>query len=82
MEYLILLQANPKPELPIELFWGLISLLVGLLAWVVVKYINRLDTILDRLDTAVEGIQATLKLYGHRLDNNENEIKALKGRRK
>lgn len=43
-----------RPEMSPDLAWAIIVLLALVLVWALVRYINRLDTILDRLDTAIE----------------------------
>lgn len=76
--YVILLQAQTTPEIPIEIFWATITTLIGIIVWVTIRYITKLDTLLERLDTAVDEIKLTLKVQSQRLDNQEIEIKGLK----
>jgi hypothetical protein len=76
--YAIILQATPPPEIPVGVFWSIITVLIGIIVWVAIRYITKLDTLLERLDTAVDDIKATLKIQGQRLDNQELEIKSLK----
>lgn len=76
--YVILLQAKTTPEIPIEIFWATITTLIGIIVWVTIRYITKLDTLLERLDTAVDEIKLTLKVQSQRLDNQEIEIKGLK----
>lgn len=66
------------PEIPVEVFWAIITLLIGVIVWVAIRYIVKLDALLERLDTAVDDIKATLKLQGQRLDHHEREIGGLK----
>lgn len=66
------------PEIPVEVFWAVITLLIGVIVWVAIRYIVKLDTLLERLDTAVDDIKATLKLQGQRLDQHEGDIRGLK----
>lgn len=76
--YGILLQTKTTPEIPIEIFWATITTLIGIIVWVTIRYITKLDTLLERLDTAVDEIKLTLKVQSQRLDNQEIEIKGLK----
>lgn len=76
--YALLLQAGLRPEIPAEAFWAIITLLVGVIVWVAIRYISKLDVLLERLDTAVDEIKATLKAQGQRLDIHADEIKSLK----
>lgn len=66
------------PEIPVEVFWAIITLLIGVIVWVAIRYIVKLDTLLERLDTAVDDIKTTLKIQGQRLDHHEGEIRGLK----
>lgn len=76
--YAILLQTQSPPEVPVEIFWATITTLIGIIVWVAIRYITRLDTLLERLDTAVDEIKTTLKIQSQRLDNQEIEIRSLK----
>ena len=49
-----------RPEMPPELSWAIITLFSVIIVWVTIRYINRLDKILERLDDAIEGINKTL----------------------
>lgn len=74
----IILQATPSPEIPPAAFWSVIGGLTTIIVFFGIRYITRLDTLLERLDTAVDDIKSTLKIQGQRLDIHESEIKALK----
>ena len=49
-----------KPEMSPDLAWAIIVLLSGVIVWAIVRYINRLDKILERLDDAIETISNNL----------------------
>lgn len=66
-----------KINLPEEFFWGIIASLLGLLGWIGAKYFSRLETILERLDTAIEGINHNQTLMGEQQKNHENRITKL-----
>lgn len=74
----VLLQAKPDVQIPESLSWGIIVLLSGVIVWTLIRYISKLDTILERLEDSIDGIHKTLIQHGGRLDNHEAGIKDLK----
>lgn len=58
-------------DLPKEFLFAIIALLLGFIGWVGIKYYNRLETILDRVETAIEGILVTNKL----LQNDQEHMR-------
>lgn len=66
-----------RPEMSADLAWAIIVLLSGVIVWAIVRYINKLDKILDRLDTAIEGINNNLTQFGTEQKNHEKRITKL-----
>lgn len=77
--YVILLQAKPDVQIPESLSWGIIVLLSGVIVWTLIRYISKLDSILERLDNSIDVIQQSLIQHTNRLDNHEASIDDLKG---
>ena len=69
-----------KVDLPKEFLFAIIFLLLGFIGWVGLKYYNRLETILERVDTAIEGIQTTNILLKSDQDHMKEEQKNLEQR--
>lgn len=65
-----------ETEIPKEAFWSVITILLGFIGWVGLRYYNRLETILDRLDTAIEGIITTQAL----IQSEQGHIKETQGK--
>jgi len=63
-----------RPEMPPELSWAIITLFSIIIVWVTIRYINRLDKILERLDDAIEGINKTLINLSNGKDDHEKRI--------
>ena len=68
---------NATPQMSPDLAWAIIVLLSGLIVWVVVRYINRLDTILQRLDDAIESINKNLIGLTNGKEDHEKRISKL-----
>jgi len=65
---------NVRPEMPPELSWAIITLFSIIIVWVTVRYINRLDKILERLDDAIEGINKNLINLANGKEDHEKRI--------
>lgn len=65
-----------------DLAWAIIVLLSGIIVWAIVRYINKLDKILERLDTAIEGINNNLTRFGSEQQNHEKRITKLEDAKK
>lgn len=74
----ILLQAKPDVQIPESLSWGIIVLLSGIIVWALIRYMNKLDAVLERLEDSIESINKSLIQHTARLDNHEAGIKDLK----
>lgn len=71
-----------RPEMSPDLAWAIIVLLSGIIVWAIVRYINKLDKILERLDTAIEGINNNLTRFGSEQQNHEKRITKLEDAKK
>lgn len=76
----ILLQAT-RPEMNPELSWAIIVLFAGVIIWVAVRYVNRLDTMIDRINVAIENIGKTLVDHSNSIRENTEDIKELQKKR-
>lgn len=66
-----------RPEMSPELSWAIITLFSFVIVWVTVRYINRLDKVLERLDDAIEGINNNLIGLKAGKDDHEKRITKL-----
>lgn len=80
---------NVRPDMSPELSWAIITLFSIIIVWVTIRYINRLDTMIDRIDTAIEQIKdnmlllsETQKNHKAELDEAKKDIRELKNRPK
>lgn len=65
-------------ELPPALQWLIIVALAGI-TWLAFKrWVDRLDKMLEKLDTAIDGINQTLARFGEVQKNHGNDISDLK----
>lgn len=71
-----------RPEMSPELSWAIITLFSVIIVWVTIRYINRLDKILERLDDAIEGINKTLVGLSNGKDDHERRITKLEDAKK
>ena len=60
--------------MPPELSWAIITLFSIIIVWVTIRYINRLDKILERLDDAIEGINKNLINLANGKEDHEKRI--------
>lgn len=63
-----------RPEMSPELSWAIITLFSVIIVWVTIRYINRLDKILERLDDAIEGINKTLVGLSNGKEDHEKRL--------
>lgn len=70
---------NVRPEMSPELSWAIITLFSIIIVWVTIRYINRLDRVLERLDDAIEGINKNLISLTKGNDDHEKRITKLEG---
>lgn len=73
----VLLQAAEIPQMPRELSWAIIVLLACVLAWVITRYTERIDKMLQRLDDAVDAIKGTLISHAGEIKSNTERINKL-----
>lgn len=71
-----------RPEMSPDLAWAIIVLLSGVIVWAILRYINKLDKILERLDTAIEDINKNLTRFGSEQQNHEKRITKLEDAKK
>lgn len=67
-----------RPEMPPELSWAIITLFALIIVWIATRYINRLDMMLERIDTAIEGINERLIHHDNLIEGNAKDIKDIK----
>lgn len=79
----ILAQAA-NPEMPRELSWAIITLLAGIIVWVTIRYINRLDEMLKGVDNTLKSMSKILieheqyhKNHTRDIENNTKDIEEL-----
>lgn len=72
----VLLQAE-IPQMPRELSWAIIVLLACVLAWIITRYTERIDKMLQRLDDAVDAIKGTLISHAGEIKSNTERINKL-----
>lgn len=65
-------------ELPPALQWLIIVSLAGITWMAFKRWVDRLDKMLEKLDTAIDGINQTLAIFGEVQKNHGTEIKTLK----
>lgn len=68
---------NARPEMSPELSWAIITLFSIIIVWVTIRYVNRLDKVLERLDDAIESINKTLISLGNGKEDHEKRITKL-----
>lgn len=73
---LIQVQSPEIPTMPRELSWAIIVLLACVLAWVITRYTERIDKMLQRLDDAVDAIKGTLISHAGEIKYHSDEIKS------
>lgn len=71
-----------RPEMSPELSWAIITLFSIVIVWVTIRYVNRLDKILERLDDAIESINRNLINLANGKDDHEKRITRLEDRNK
>lgn len=71
-----------RPEMSPDLAWAIIVLLSGVIVWAILRYINKLDKILERLDTAIEDINKNLTRFGTEQQSHEKRITKLEEAKK
>lgn len=76
------LKAQVRPEMNPELSWAIIVLFAGVIIWVAVRYVNRLDTMIDRISVAIENIGKTLVDHANSIRENTEDIKDLQKKRR
>lgn len=63
--YDTILQAQSQIEpIPKELFYGLITVLLGFITWLGNRYVTKLEAKIDKTDTALGKIEDLLILHG------------------
>jgi len=61
--------------LPDNYFWYSLSILIsGVLIWIIQRYIQKTERLLERLVNEVNDLKALTKLHNHRLDDIEKNI--------
>jgi len=80
MSSLQIISQATRPEMSPELAWGIIILFSTIIVWVTIRYINRLDTMIDRIDTAIEGINKTLIAHSEMHKNHVKDIEDLRNK--
>jgi hypothetical protein len=68
--------ADIRPEMSPELSWAIITLFSIIIVWVTIRYINRLDIMIERIDTAIEGIIKTQIQFGLKQENHDEKIES------
>ena len=71
-----------SPDLPPAVQWLIIVVLATGSWWAITRWINKLDKILEKLDTAVDGIHQTLVKFEGRFENHDDRITILEGKRR
>lgn len=72
------LKAQVRPEMNPELSWAIIILFSGIIVWVTVRYINRLDTMIDKITGSIDSVERMLAIHDADIKRNTEDIKSLK----
>jgi hypothetical protein len=78
MNILALLLQVKTEQIPEPLSWGIVVLLSGVIVWTLIRYISKLDAMLQRLDDSIDSINKVLIDHAGQLKNNEAGLRELR----